>query len=314
MNIQQLRYILDIATTGSISKSAENLHIAQPNLSGMVKSLENEVGISIFKRTSKGVEVTIEGREFLSYAGSIVHQVDELMNTYSGVKKQKLDIKIASVRSSYMTRTICNFINSLPEDKPFTVKYKETSHFDVINLISSGEADLGWINHQPAHSSYFLNLANYKNLTIETVWKAPFYILMSAKHPLADKAIIEPQMLSDYTELIHGDFENSSFPYSKVKEECGVDVKCSKTIYIYDRGTLNDLLSNCHNTYLWTMSTHPDLLKIHNLVAKKCNVPNFYTIESILYPKNKSLSEEATWIIDQIKNMKYAENKQILPD
>ena len=67
MNIVHLKYAVEIARTKSISKAAENLYMAQPNLSRAVKELEEALGITIFKRTSKGITVTPEGEEFLRY-------------------------------------------------------------------------------------------------------------------------------------------------------------------------------------------------------------------------------------------------------
>ena len=55
MNLQHLKYALEVEKTGSISKAAENLYINQPHLSKSIRELEANIGISIFDRTSKGV-------------------------------------------------------------------------------------------------------------------------------------------------------------------------------------------------------------------------------------------------------------------
>ena len=70
MNLQYLRYALEISRTGSISKAAENLSVAQPNLSRAVKELESALGISIFERTRTGMAVTPEGEQLLSAGGA----------------------------------------------------------------------------------------------------------------------------------------------------------------------------------------------------------------------------------------------------
>jgi DNA-binding transcriptional LysR family regulator len=56
-----IKYAIEVANTRSISKAAENLYTSQPNLSRAIKTLENELKIKIFKRSSKGIEVTIDG-------------------------------------------------------------------------------------------------------------------------------------------------------------------------------------------------------------------------------------------------------------
>ena len=64
MNTLHLKYVAEVAKTGSITQAAENLFMAQPNLSKAIKELEETLGISIFRRTSKGVVLTEKGEEF----------------------------------------------------------------------------------------------------------------------------------------------------------------------------------------------------------------------------------------------------------
>ena len=61
MNILHMKYAVEVANTRSISKAAENLYTSQPNLSRAIQSLENDLKIKIFKRSSKGHEITIDG-------------------------------------------------------------------------------------------------------------------------------------------------------------------------------------------------------------------------------------------------------------
>ena len=76
MTLTQLKYVLAIAKAGTINAAAKQLFISQPTLSSAVKELEAELGISLFNRTSKGVEPTADGEEFLSYARQVVMQTD----------------------------------------------------------------------------------------------------------------------------------------------------------------------------------------------------------------------------------------------
>ena len=78
MNLLHFKYAVEIAKTKSISKAAENLYMGQPNLSRAIKELEENIGITIFKRTSKGITVTAEGEEFLEYANRILAQVEQV--------------------------------------------------------------------------------------------------------------------------------------------------------------------------------------------------------------------------------------------
>lgn len=68
MTLQQLRYAVCIADNKSINKAAAELFITQPSLSSTIKDLENEINITIFLRSNRGIVITPEGEEFLGYA------------------------------------------------------------------------------------------------------------------------------------------------------------------------------------------------------------------------------------------------------
>ena len=81
-NIQHLRYAVEVEKTGSISRAAENLFMGQPHLSKAIRELEEDMNITIFNRTSKGVVPTPQGAQFLEYARNILMQIDELESLY----------------------------------------------------------------------------------------------------------------------------------------------------------------------------------------------------------------------------------------
>ena len=74
MTLQQLRYVITIAKYNSMNKAAKELFVSQPNMSETVRSLEEELNIKIFNRSNKGIVMTPEGEEFLSYARQVVDQ------------------------------------------------------------------------------------------------------------------------------------------------------------------------------------------------------------------------------------------------
>ena len=71
MNLLHMKYALEVAKAGSVNKAAEELLIAQPNLSRAIKELEQSLGIAIFDRSARGMRLTPDGEVFVNYAGSI---------------------------------------------------------------------------------------------------------------------------------------------------------------------------------------------------------------------------------------------------
>jgi DNA-binding transcriptional LysR family regulator len=84
-----MKYAVEIANTRSISKAAENLYTSQPNLSRAIKALENDLKIKIFKRSSKGLEITIDGEEFLLYAKNALAQIKKIESIYENKNEKK---------------------------------------------------------------------------------------------------------------------------------------------------------------------------------------------------------------------------------
>ena len=89
MTLQQLTYIKMTAECGNITEAAEKLFISQPSLSAAIHNLEKEMGVTIFVRSKKGVVLTREGEEMLSYAGMLLEQVD-IMKEHFGVGKARM--------------------------------------------------------------------------------------------------------------------------------------------------------------------------------------------------------------------------------
>ncbi len=158
MNILHLKYAVEIEKTKSISKAAENLYMAQPNLSRAIKELEESIGITIFNRTSKGITVTDEGEEFLRYARRIIAQVDEVEAMYSRGGKKKQMFSLSAPRCSYIAHAFTLFAKQISTDSPAEIFYKETNSMKAIDNVIKGEYNLGIIRYQSSVDKYFKNM------------------------------------------------------------------------------------------------------------------------------------------------------------
>jgi DNA-binding transcriptional LysR family regulator len=76
VSLDQLRYFVTIADVGSTHAAAKVLHVSQPPLSRHVKALEDELGVTLFERTARGMRLRPEGERFLGHARAILHALD----------------------------------------------------------------------------------------------------------------------------------------------------------------------------------------------------------------------------------------------
>ena len=208
MNILHLKYAVEVEKTRSINKAAENLFMSQPNLSRAVKELEESLGITIFKRTTKGIEITPQGEEFLGYAKKILLQIDQVEALYKGDAEKKQTFSISVPRASYVSDAFVRFAKEIDLLREAEILYKETNSMRAISNILQSDYNLGIIRFQTAFEKYFDAMLHEKRLKSELVREFSYTAVMSRDNPLAKKDFIEFEDLRDYIEIAHAD------PYS----------------------------------------------------------------------------------------------------
>jgi DNA-binding transcriptional LysR family regulator len=303
MNIQQLIYVTEVHNCGSISEAARKLFMAQPNLSNAVKELEREIGITIFKRTPKGVETTKEGMELINHASDIISRMNALEEYYSQKSTNEVNISVTSMRSSMICGKLITYLNYLNKTgHPFRIHFREATNFDAINDVVNGHANFGIIRANVSNYSYFCQLAETRQCLIEPLPAEKYSVLMSSRHPLAKHEILTAEMLTPYPEIIHGDFEIPMYPYSAAYKSDEMSKNTAKKlIFVYDRASLLEIIGLSGLAYTWTTSTHPDILQCYKLIELPCENKNMEGREAIIYKKNALLSSEISKLIDILR-------------
>lgn len=283
VNLLHMKYAVEVAKAGSLNKAAETLLIAAPNVSRSIKELEADIGISIFERTTKGMELTPEGEEFINYAKGILNQIDEVESFYKkgSAKKQRFSISVP--RACYISEAFSQFSKSLSKEAA-EIFYKETNSQRTIRNILEHDYKLGIIRYAENYDKYFKAMLEEKGFCYELVTEFTYSLIMSADSPLAKKKEITFDDLADYIEIAHADPYVPSMPLSKVvKEELPDNV--DRRIFIFERASQFDLLSNNPETFMWVSPAPESLLKRYNLIQKKC-IDNKKIYKDVLIYKN----------------------------
>lgn len=283
MNILHMKYAVEVARQGSLGKASKKLLIAVPNLSRSIKELEADLNITIFDRTTKGMCLTPEGEQFMSYAKSILGQIDEVEKVYKngGLKKQKFSISVP--RACYISDAFAKFTKALSNDDA-EIFYKETNSERAINNILNHNYKLGIIRYAENYEQYFKQMLEDRGLSYEMEIEFSYSLIMSVKHPLAQKKKITFNDLCEYIEIAHADPYVPSLSMSKViKAELPDNIK--RRIFIFERASQFDLLSKNNETFMWVSPTPDSVLKRYDLVQKKC-VDNNRIYKDVLIYKN----------------------------
>ncbi len=268
MNILHIKYAVEVARLGSLNKAAEALLIAQPNISRSIKELEGDLGISIFHRSAKGMVLTPEGEEFISYAQSILKQIDDVEMLYKqgSPKKQKFSISVP--RACYISDAFAEFSKCLSDD-PAEIFYKETNSQRTINNVLNNDYKLGIIRYAENYDKFFKAMLEEKGLAYEMIAEFSYVLIMSRDNPLAKKDEITFDDLLPYIEIAHADPYVPSLPLSKVvKDELPDNI--DRRIFIFERASQFDLLSENHDTFMWVSPAPQKVLERYGLVQKRC--------------------------------------------
>ena len=301
MDIQHLIYALEVHSCGSISKAAQKLFMAQPNLSNAIKDLEQETNTIIFKRTSRGIETTKEGEEFLRHANEIVTRFQGLDRMYVKQSLNLIKFSITTMRSSIICSRLIRYINQLNKQGfSFRLHFREATNDEVVDDVNTGRATIGILRANTSSYDYFCYLAKSNQCIVRSVPSARYTVLMSKKHPLAREEILTLDMLKPYTEVIHGDFETPWYLYSDAYSTELAKTETERLLFIYDRGTLMDCIRNIWGAYSWTFSTAQENLEINGLIEKSCRGYDIEGQEAIIYKRSTPMTDKLVTLIDYL--------------
>lgn len=289
MNTLFFKYAVEVDRTRSITRAAENLFMAQPNLSRAIKEAEDSFGFPIFERTSKGVVPTKEGTVFLDYARRILRQLDEMEKFVHDADSRVQRFSVAFPRGSYIAASIPAFISALDQEREIDMNIVETNSIQTIRQVEDGRCQLGIIRYQTFGEPYFSDYLKEKHMKSELIWEYECLVLMSAEHPLAQKPELHRDDLAEYLELSHGD---TAIPYvdaAKIRNDM-ISVT-RKKIYLYERGNQFEILSKVPYTFIWVSPVTEDLLQKHGLIQRKCSFPDNKFRDLLIYPENYHFSD-----------------------
>ncbi len=293
MTIQQCKYVLKIAKTGSFSEAAKELFVAQSTLSLSIKTLEQELNIRIFERSGNGVSLTEEGAEFERYARQMVAGSDFVDERYK-VKNSTQRLHIVTQHYDFIADIFGRFLSGIT-DTHYNFSLREIRTYDVIQEIESAYSDIGIIAIKDSDYEIMKRYLTGKGVIFTPFLKAAPHVFMRKNHPLAPLPSLRLEELKDYPYLSYdqGESGNSFFT-----EEIVSGAYTAKHIEISDRATLMNVLL-LTDAYTVGTGIMPSLLNRGDIVSVPLESKEFYIIGYILN-SDKKLSLLAERFIDSL--------------
>lgn len=238
MRIQQLHYIIKIVETGSMNEAAKQLFITQPSLSNAVRDLEREMGIEIFIRNPKGITLTKDGVEFLSYARQVVEQTALLEERY---KSQGHTRELFSVSAQHYAFVVNAFVSLLKETDMtrYELFLRETRTYEIIDDVKNFRSEIGVLFLNSYNHDVLTKMFDDNHLTYTSLFKAHPHIFVSKDNPLAKHQSVSLSDLEDFPYLSYDQGIHNSFYFS---EEIMSQISHKKSIVVSDRATLFNLM------------------------------------------------------------------------
>jgi DNA-binding transcriptional LysR family regulator len=295
MTLQQLKYVITVAEKGTISDAAKELFISQPSLTNAIKELENEMQITIFNRTNKGIVVSNVGDEFLAYARQVLEQANLLEEKFLNVKKQSPRFSVSAQHYSFAVNAFVDVIREFGGNQ-YDFTLRETQTYEIIEDVSRLKSEIGLLYTSSKNEEVIMKLIKQNDLEFEELFVALPHVFISSKHPLAERAIITLEELDEYPYLSFEQGDYNSFYFS---EEILSTIDRNKNIKVRDRATLFNLAVGL-NGYTVSTGVISKELNGENIIAKPLMVQEFIRVGTIKQ-KNMPFSRYGKAYMDALK-------------
>ncbi len=238
MTLQQLKYVVTVAETGTITEAAGKLYISQPSLTNAIHELEREMQIVIFNRTNKGISLSKEGDIFLGYARQVLEQAEILEDKYKGEGSGKKQFCVSTQHYSFAVNAFVDLIKKYGQEE-YDFSLRETQTYEIIEDVAKMRSEIGILFLNEFNEKVITKILKSNALEFHELFVAKPHVFISRKHPLADHEIITNEELESYPYLSFEQGEHNSFYFS---EEIFSASERKKNIRVRDRATLFNLL------------------------------------------------------------------------
>lgn len=296
MTILQLKYVIAIANSSSIREAASKLFVSQPALSATIRELEEELSIHIFKRTNKGISLTEQGNEFLSYAKQAVGQYQLIEDRY--IQKKK-DTKYFSVSMQHYVFAVQAFVKTIQsvDAKKYVYAVRETKTDEVLKNVRDLKSEIGIISYSRSNEKILKKLFREYQLEFEPLMIRETFIYVWKDHPLANRKEISLEELKEYPCV---SFDQSSDSEFYLTEEALGDYEFEKLIKSNDRATTSEMMAELNGYSVGTGIMTASITLKDEFSTIKLKEEDPLTIGYILR-KNHKLSEIGAIYVEELE-------------
>ncbi|MCR5153750.1 MAG: LysR family transcriptional regulator [Lachnospiraceae bacterium] len=297
MNITQLKYVLEIAAASSMREAAARLFVSEPALSASVKELESELGILIFDRTNKGIKVTKEGAEFITYAKKSVSQFEILENRYFSKDGDKEHFSVSTQHYNFAIKAFSKLLKKADPEK-YIFSIHETKTQEVLDDVRSLKSEVGIVSFSGSNEEIIKKLFKEYELIFTPLMKRETYIYVWKDHEFAGREEISIEEMADYPCVL---FDQTGEGKLYLNEEALADYDFKKMIRSDDRATTMELIADLHGYSIGSGMLSGDNAVLKGLVSIKLKEEDPLIIGYIIRKNSKMSSYGESYIKELLK-------------
>ena len=300
MNIQQIKYVLEVASASSMREASTKLFISQPALSASIRELEEELGLILFERSNKGITLTDEGREFITFAKKALSAYEILEDRYLSKDRDKEHFSVSTQHYFFAIKAFTDVIKKYnPGNYVFNIH--ETKTKEVLEDVKDLKSEVGIISFSGSNEALIRKLFKEYQLEFTPLMKKETYVYVWEDHEFAGRKEISIEELSDYPCISFDQSDDSNF---YLNEEAMSDYDFTKLIKSDDRATTMELIATLHGYSIGSGMLSGDDVVLKGMVSIKLKEEDLLTIG---YIKREAgiLSEYGKAYIEEL--LKYKE-------
>lgn len=284
MNVIYLKYAVAVAKAGSLNKAAEELFVAQPNLSRAIKELEKELGTVIFERTSKGISLTPDGERLIEYGKKIIREIEEVEAEFHGKTGKVKTFAVNAPHSGYIAAAFSEFSVNLKGERLRTTLC-ETDNHSVISGVVNKDCRVGIVRYPSQADKQAKETFENRRLSHELVAEFGLKLVAAADGELAKSEVVTDEKLAD---CVRAEFVGEVTPPFTANETTRGEDK--KVVYFSDRASLFSALYRIKNSYAFIEPTPLATLEKFGLkeITYGGSAPKYRDV--LIYPSDYCLS------------------------
>lgn len=308
MNLLHLYYFCKVAELQHFTKAAAALYISQPSLSGAMSTLEADLGIALFEKNGRNVQLTKYGNIFYQYVRDALQILDEgvaAVKEFTGDTSGSVDIGcISTIMGSYFPKVMTAFHEKYPDIK-LNIYVGQTN--EIIDAVKSGKFDVGFCTYK----------AECPNLYFVPVLSQPAVAVVRNDHPLVSRQAISLRELKGETIISYSLNQPIGQQFHTLLCEHGMEGTFSYCTEIIMGGIISQEKIKSGHGKVGLMIYSPELREFQNISAIPIDdIPSDFRLVDMVFDKYRSKIHAVKLFIDFIAafySYKYIDKKEIPP-